>query len=201
MIKIELNNKTHIIPSMDELTVNQFIELKKRDLNIISYLSVVCETTFKEVFNTKLKGYKALKKRLGKLEDYTKLPYKKQLIIGDDVINTSEIGLTTVGQRYMIEENGKKLKDEELLCFVLAVAILNDSSSEDNPVMKIGLINEKKNELMTQPYKNILPTAFFLANRFLIGKSSAMNYLKMSRQLINTRIFAFKQVLKAFHRT
>jgi len=189
MITLTINKEKKEVPSMDELTVSQFIELSKKDVNIVTYLSVTLGIDYKAAFNLKVKGTKKLLKRLGVLEDYTKISPPKTMIIGEELIIFKDIDLSTVGQRFMIEENARKLKEEELLCFILATGIVDDPMNIDN-------INELKDKLLKEPYKKILPTAFFLANRFLIGRKGAMNYLKMSRQLINMRLNESKQGLK-----
>lgn len=179
MITLTLNKEKKQIPTMDELTVRQFTELTKKDINIVNYLSVTLGVNYKDAFNTKVKGIDKLLKRLGKLDDYTKLVPSK-VVVDDKLIDIKKIEVSAVGQRFMIEENARKLQNEELLCFILAIGIVDDP-------MNIEEINELKEKLLNQPYKKILPNAFFLASRFLIGRSSVTNYLKMCRQLINMR--------------
>jgi hypothetical protein len=187
MITLTLNKEKKRIPTMDELTVKQFTELTKKDINIVNYLSVTLGINYKDAFNTKLKGVDKLLKRLGKLEDFTKLTPNK-IVVDDKLIDIKKIDVSTVGQRFMIEENARSLNNEELLCFILAIGVVDDP-------MNIEEINELKEKLLNEPYKKILPNAFFLASRFLIGRKSVMNYLKMCRQLINMKVKESKRVL------
>lgn len=194
MITLTINKEKKQIPTMDELTVKQFIKLSKMEINIVSYLSVTLGVNYKDAFNTKVKGVEKLLKRLGKLEDYTKLPALKTIMIGKDLIALKDIDISTIGQRHTIEQNAKKLKEEELLCYIMAVGMIDDPMDAPK-VMKL------KNKLMNQPYKKILPAAFFLANRFLTGRKSVMNYLKMQRQLINMRLYESKRALNSLLHT
>lgn len=196
MIHLTINKEKVSIPTMNELTVKQYIELSKKDINIVSYLSVVLGMTYRESFNCKTKGIDKLLKRLGKLEDYTKITPEKKVIVNDELIDILEIEVSTVGQRFMIEESSRNMGNEELLCFILAIGMINDPEADDNPAMNFDKITELKDKLMDGPYKKILPNAFFLANRFLIGRNNAMNYLKMSKQLISMRVKGSRQALR-----
>lgn len=181
MITLKINGEKKQIPTMDKLTVKQYIKFVKTDMSLINYLSVCLNIKYKEAFNIKLNNIEHLKARIGQIKDYTKIPVPKKLIINNELFFIKNIDISTVGQRFMIEENGKKLKDEELFCFILAIGIVRDP-------MNIDEINKTKKKLMKEPYVNILPLGFFLASRFLIGKKSVMNYLKMLKQLIKMNI-------------
>jgi hypothetical protein len=189
MINLKINGEKKTIPSIDELTVRQYSEFIKTDMTLVNYLSVVLGIPYKDAFNIKLKGMKQLKKRIGELKDYTKIPYRRKFLFRDRLIWTRRIDISTVGQRFMVEEHGKKLENEELLCFILALGIAkNPMNSEE--------LDEIKDKLMDSNYKTILPIAFFLGSRFLIGRSNAMNYLRMLRLSIITRAYELKQGLK-----
>ena len=187
-MNIEINGKKEKIPLIDELTVSQYIKFMKTKRDIIDYLSIVLNIKYKEAFDLKFKGLKPLLKRLGDIKDYSKIKMPGKLIINNKLYFTRNIEISTIGQRFMIEENAKKLKDEEYLCFVLAVGIVK------NP-MDIEEINEMKNILMRESYLNVLPTAFFLFSHFMLGKKSAMNYFNRLKKLISMKVYAFRLAL------
>lgn len=188
MIKVTINNKKVSLPTIEELTVSQYIKFVKTDMNLISYLSVCLNKTYKEAFDMKLKNIPLLNKRIGKLKDYTKAPVPKHIIVNDKLHLIKDIDISTVGQRFMIEENGRKLKDEELFCFILAIGIVEDK-------MNVDEINKLKRKLMKQPYLNILPVGFFLAKRFLIGKKSGMSYFNRFVAWISLKVNGNRLVL------
>lgn len=190
MIKkgLTINGKSVKLPIMDELTVKQYIEFIKTDMSLVNYLSLCLKVTYKEAFNMKLKNIKALNLRIGQLKDYTKTSVPKKLIINNELYFIKNIDLSTVGHRFMIEENAKKLKDEELFCFILAIGIVKDP-------MNIDDIKKMKRKLMKEPYINILPLGFFLAKRFLIGKNRGMNFSRILNLMINLKSFMNRPVL------
>lgn len=181
MITLKLNGEKRIIKAIDQLTVNEYIDFIKTDMNLINYLSVCLGIEYKEAFNIKLKNVSWLNARIGVLQDYTKLPVPKKLSINGKLYFIKNIEISTVGQRFMIEEHIKKLDNEEIFCFILAVGIVDDP-------MDIDLINKCKDKLMNEPYINILPLGFFLANRFSTGKNKGMNFLRILGLLINMKI-------------
>lgn len=189
MLTIKINGEKTDIPEMNELTVKQYIEFVKTNMNLVDYLSVVLNKSFKEAFDLKVSGINKLLARLGELKDYSKLAFPKKLIVDDKYYFTKRIEISTVGQRFMIEENAQNLKDEELFCFILAVAVVA------NP-MDIDEINAMKERILKAKYIDVLPVAFFLASRFLNGRQRGTNYLKMLSQLVKTRICRFRPASK-----
>lgn len=190
MIKIKINGQNETIPTADELTVNQYIEfVKNKETNIIGYLSSVLGITYKESFYSKVSNSTYLKQRIGSINDYTKmLPVNKIIFKDGDYRFLKDLDISTIGERWTIEENGKNLKDEELLCFVLAVLLTKDS-------MNLEKVNEMKEKLMNEPYKNVLPTAFFLLRRFSIGNDIEESFLKKPIFLIKMSLLKSKLVL------
>ncbi len=193
MITLKINGEKKKIPSANELTVNQYIkliEIGKQDL--ISYLSACLEKDYKLVFNSKIKNIEYIVKRIGNLEDYKKIKVKNYLSLANgEIYLVSNLGITTIGERFMIEENAKNFKNEELLCFILAICIVENK-------MDYGKIKEKKDYLMDQPYKNVLPTAFFLLNNFLIGNIKGIKFLWKLKQLIKMKALKSRLVLINF---
>ena len=195
MIILTINGEKKKVPSLDQLTVSQYIKMSgKEDISFIDYLSIVFDISYKEAFNIKYKGLDKLINRIGELEDYTKLPVNSQLVIEDEVYNIKDLEISTVGQRFMIEVSAKNLKNEELLCYILAVAILKDCMDSEK-------IKEFKDKLLNLAYKEILPAAFFLAKRFSIGKRNVLNYMKMQIQLAKMKVYGLALELINLRRT
>lgn len=180
MITIEINKKKVQIPTSDQLTVEQYIKFTKTKMNLINYLSICLGVEYKEAFDLKIKNLDMLTTRIGHVKHYSEIKALDKLVIQDKLYFKKNIEISTVGQRFMIEENAKKLENEELFCFILAVGIVK------NP-MNINEIRQMKNKLMQEPYINILPIGFFLARRFLIGKKKGINFLAMLRHTIKTK--------------
>ena len=169
MINLKLNNQNYEIPTYKELTVKQFIELRKRkDTNLINYLSVVTGLRFADIWTCKVNRPHDLAIRIGKYMDYTERKPGRRILVDDKTHFLPEsMEIETVGQRFTIEENGKNLKDEEYLCFVLAVGLLGNE-------MDYNKINSLKDKIMNQPYINVLPAGFFLLKNLWIGNDIEM---------------------------
>lgn len=180
MITIKINGEKRKIKTMDQLTVHEYIRFIKTKMSLIDYLSVCLDVEYKEASKMKLKNISWLNTRIGKLKDYTKITTPKKLIIKGKSFFLKNIEISTVGQRFMIEEHIKKLDNEEALCFILSVGIVDDP-------MNIDVINKMKGRLMNESYLNILPLGFFLARRFLIGKNKGMSFLKIFGRLTNMK--------------
>lgn len=173
MIELKLNNEKALIPTYKELTVRQLIRLKGKDnLNIINYLSSVIDRKFADIAELRVKNPYDLAIRIGKYKDYTKSKYSKVITIPGKKFWTKNLEIETLGQRFMIEENAKNLKDEEYICFVLAVAILGTE-------MDSSKIIDLKEKIMDEPYLNVLPIGFFLHKSLWIGSILETNNSKM----------------------
>ena len=121
-------------------------------------------------------------KRIGDIEDYSKLKPKKH-IIGYDVEEIS-----TIGQRFIIEENTDNMNNEELMCFILAVAMVNEPN--------IDAITKVKDTLMNMPYLEVLPTGFFLLKNFVSGKIKERKCFNRFILMIKMIILGNKRGLK-----
>lgn len=187
MIKLKVNKKTVLVPCADELTAGQYLEFIKTDMSIISYLSVVLGVEYKEAHNLNIKGFERFVQRIGQIKDYTKFK-PKDFVFKDSTIKIKDLSISTVGQRFMIEESGKNYKDDELLLYILSVAINKGS-------MNSQVLLDTYNDLLNLPYKDVLTAGFFLARRFLIGKKNVMNYLKVLKLLMVMKLKESKRVL------
>lgn len=196
MIELKkINGKTEKIPTARELTVNQYIKLQKREsINIVNYLSVVLNINYKKAFDLKITNYNALKSRIGVIQDYQKLTPKSKISLNDGNYFYVPDEIETVGQRWMIEENARKITDEELLVFILAVGLVSDPTDFEKVKATQAL-------LMQQPYIDILPTAFFLQLRFLTGRNNELSFSKRLTFWVRTQILRNKRALTNFHHT
>ncbi len=194
MIKLTINREKKEIPAADELTVGQYIKLVALgEINIVNYLSTVLGINYKEAFNSKVKNLDLLTRRIGQIEDYSKITPKKKITFKDGSFNYIPSEISTVGERWTIEENARELEGEELMIFILAVGLVPDPMNFD----KITTMVER---LKNEPYKEILPTAFFLHNRFLIGKSTGVSFFHRLILMIKIRKSKNRLILKELHR-
>jgi hypothetical protein len=184
MIKIKLNGKITEIKQADELTVNEYIELSKKKYHgLIAYLSTVLKIDEEKLFKSKVKNNFLVQSKIGNVKDFEKLPPKKKLIISGEKHFINQLEVAELGQRFLIEEvlQAQKMEEIELMCFVLAVRICNK--------MDLNKVNEMKTKLMNEPYIKVLPTAFFLLRRLLLGKRKETNFLqKITRSIMMLRL-------------
>lgn len=184
MIPVKINGQTHKIPTFDELSIKHYIEYKKtlkkkKSFTIIDYLSIVLGQEYKLVYFSKINNVDGLMSVIGSSRDYTKIKPGKQFIIAGDVYNLENYLIETVGQRFMIQENGKKFKqDEELLCFILAVSIIRE--------VNLGKVLKFKDKIMDEAYIDILPTGFFLFRNLINGYDKERNIFHRLKRLIST---------------
>jgi hypothetical protein len=162
------------IPTCRELTVNQYIKVKKSikdgGLNLIDYLCCVLDKEYRQIYQSGIKRADIILESLGMIEDYSKLKTPRSINLLGVNYNLDDIKIESHGQRFTIEETARKYQDEELLCFILSVAIINEPD--------IDLINQMKEKIMEASYIEILPAAFFLLKNFLNGRSKEQNILK-----------------------
>jgi len=154
------------IPSLDELTVEQFIKFENRNKaknDLISYLSLILNISYKAAYNLKIPDSEVIKLGLGKWVDYRKIKPPKKMIVDDEVYILSNCDIETLGQRIAIQENIKKYKNEEALVFILSVALVKSPD-----LKKIVKLKEK---LMQLPYREVLPAAFFLLKNLTNGRN------------------------------
>lgn len=185
MIPIKINGIKNEIPTFNELTVEQYIKYRKaikrkKDFSIIDYLSIVLKTNYKAVYFSKIKKIQFLSETLGQVKDYSKIKPKKEFIINKEIYKLESYSIQTVGQRFMIQENGKKFKDtEEFLCFVLAVCIIKE--------VNLNKIIELKDLILKEYYIDILPTAFFLLRNLMTGLNKGKNIFQQLKRLMSMK--------------
>lgn len=200
MITIQINRKPIDIKTFNDLTVKEYLQVKtkienKKDFNLIDYLSIVTDTRYSVIRDLKINPIKlqAITNSLGQLQDYTKIPPGKKLIINDRYYFKNNMTLDTLGARFMIEENAKQLEGEQLLCFILATAITGGKSFTET--------NNMYSKLLNTNYIEVLPMAFFLAKNLRNGKRGVMSYLVRLGNSIKTMQLRSRLVLTTFNNT
>ena len=174
MIPLKINGKKHLVPTISELSTRQYIDLvNKGDYNLIDYLAIALGMSPKLTAKLKIKNPAFLESQLyPTFPDYSKFKAKNFFVVNGRRYNLSQN--FTLGQVFEIEENGKNLKDFEMMVFVLAV-----NADQDN-----------YNKLLSEIYKKkaceVLPDAFFLLKNLRIGRYSKMIYTILRAWLILT---------------
>jgi len=147
MIPLIINGKRVSVPQITELTVPQFCKLMEiGDFNLIDYIGVVLDMERKIVEGLTVKNPLLLANQLyGYIPDYSKVKskFKKPDF--------------TLGQRFLIEENGKAMNRPFLDVFIYETYTGIDTS----------------NKLASE----IMPDAFFLFKSLRIGSNLEPNYL------------------------
>ncbi len=173
MITFKINNTKTKVPTFNELTVNQIMEWNELWRNkkltaedslytyLITYLSVVHQKNYKEDFATTIPNIEILMNLIGSPTSYEKIKRNGTLMINGEVFNMKKASIQTVGDRNMIENNAKKLTNENYMCYVLAVAM-----SKENNANKI---NEIYKSLLDSCYIDVLGHAFFFSNSLMTG--------------------------------
>lgn len=170
MILLKINNKKTKVPQVHELSAEKYIKLlQKGDFSIIDYLSIALDMSVDKASNIRIKNPSFLAMQLyGVFPDYSKRKPKKHIVLGEKRYKLDPD--CTLGQRFIIEENGKNLKDFELMIFILAVFADQENYSE--------LIEKIKKS----PASEIMPEAFFLFKSLQIGS-------KLGRKLLRALIY------------
>lgn len=192
MITIKIKIKGKLFPR--EIQVKTFRELSVKELkqwldlqregvktDIIHYLSIVRGISYKAAYNLNIKNPENLISVLGEVIDYEKAKPAKKIVVDDTLYNVDDISIFTVGQRNTIEENIKGYENEEMLCYILAVAMLGYDSTD---ALKV---KDLKDKLLDCAYVDVLPTAFFLLKILWNGKNSGIYFLKKLLALISIK--------------
>ena len=165
MLSLRINKQKRLVPTFREINVNHFLKLEKiGNFNLIDYLSVVLDMEKGDVSNITVTNHQLLSyKLLGNIKKYDKINPKKFIVVQGKRYNLNKN--FTLGQRFIIEENGKGKSPMELILFILAV---NADQKNYN-----HLLPKLQDELAC----HIMPEAFFLLKHFSTGKSYAMKFL------------------------
>lgn len=168
MIPITINKKKYQVKPIAELTTAEFMEVVKIEgLTMVKYIAWSTGLKMEEAFFAITSN--AVNSAIGIIPDISKLPRP-------DCFDYSNI-IETVGQRHQIEAS--KLKDYELLVFVLAVSQAKSNNIDD--------VYKLRDEYMNRPFMEILPAALFFFRILAHGKSSVLNILKTLFSLISIR--------------
>jgi len=193
MITIEIKTKGKrkaekiSIKTFKELSVKELIkwlDLQREgvETNIIHYLSIVLGIEYKAAYNLNIKNPDVLIESLGDVVNYETEKPAKKIIIGDCIYDFDDISIFSVGQRHTIEENINQYKNEEMLCYFLACAILGTDSTDAYKVKSL------KDKILNCNYADVLPAAFFLLKIFLNGNKQETNYLRLLMEWISTKL-------------
>jgi len=172
MIPLEINGITQEVPTIYELTTKQYVDLMKLPkFNLIDYITTVLELPKVDVEKCRVKNPLFLSSQLyPSIPDYSKVKAKKHIRgvqINPDV---------TLGQRFLIEENGKGLKDFDLIVHALEV------------LTELNIKN--------MPASETLPEGFFLCRNLLRGNNKGLNFLKRILNMILIRKLKSRRALK-----
>ena len=163
---------------------------KKEAFNIIDYLSVATGQEYETLYKLKVKNASGLYEVIGTARDYSKIKHKDELLIGDKIYKVKEID--ELGQRVLVEENFKDKNNEMLVCGILAVALC---IPENNLELDVKNVNKLYDEIIESCYLDVLPTGFFLHNRFFNYKRKGMNFSKAFRNTTKIQRLRSKQEL------
>lgn len=174
MIPIKINGKKYQIKAISELNTQEYIDVNRiENLDAIKYLSWATKQDLELIWMSKVSD--AVIKMIGTMPDIEKLPVPRELLRKN--IKSHEI--TTIGQRFMIEQT-TKYKGFDLLVFITAVALTNSPD--------IGVIEQCMKQLYNLPFKDVIPTGRFFFLNFQSGRSSAMTFLRRIKSLIRMRL-------------
>ena len=165
MIPLIINNEIRLVPKITELNTEQFAELIKLDsFNLIDYLAIVLGLSHKVVEGVTVRNPLFLAQQLYPvIPDYSKHKPKKQITIDGKVYLLKKD--FTLGQRFLIEENGKGLTGIDLYILILAVTADQENYPDLLPKIK------------QMPAAETLPDAFFLAKNLRVGKNYVLIFL------------------------
>lgn len=166
MIILRINGQKKTIPRADELTVAQYVRLTaKPEFNLIDYLAAVDNLDAQNVSKYIIQNPQFLSNQLfAKFPDYSKTKAKRFIVIKGVFYKLDSD--FTLGQRFIIEENGKNKKGFELMLFILAVCA--DVDNYESLLIEIDGMKAA----------NVLPEAFFLLKILQTGKRSGLTNLK-----------------------
>lgn len=170
MITLKTNNIPYKIPTIHELDVATFAKLQGfGDFTIIDYLSIVLDIDFKTASDFRIKNPIFLSNQLyGDFPDYESQKPRKFITVKGKRYNLNPN--FTLGQRFIIEENGKGKDGLELLLFMLAV-----NADQDNYSELLELINKEQ-------ASRIIPEAFFLLGNLSNGRSLEQMFLRVFKR-------------------
>lgn len=203
MIYLKIKDKKKIvhnvnIPTFDELTVKQFIDVTKIleenknvfDLNFI--INYVCYFSgFDRMFinESNLQTAKILNIVTGDFKDYTKYVYPGHIILNGKHYYSK--GIEDFGQRILITQASEKMQGFEMYVFAVATAIKAKALNYDfESVMKF------KKHLMSKNWFDIIAPGHFFFLQYLNGSSNAMTVLMKLTFLKTMSLIKLRQILK-----
>ncbi|RLD69233.1 MAG: hypothetical protein DRI95_00645 [Bacteroidetes bacterium] len=186
-MKIRLNNKKFEIPTAENLTVGQYIELSKFDkLNVANYLAVVTGRRVLEIATLKMKdkNLRRLLNYIGNISDFKELQNlgkSAKTFIFDNKVYTKSFDWQTVGVRLMLEKKAEQTNEVlELATYLLAILISKNFDADK--------IEKNYIKLLEYSYIDILPFAIFFFKKLNRGYSKELPLLQRLRKIIRMRI-------------
>lgn len=176
MIPITIGDKKYRIKAIKDLSTKEFIEVSGMDsIDLLKYIKWASGAKLEDVFFASIS--EQLRSAIGSFKAIADLPIPYKY---------SKCSIDTVGQRNQIEACHKTGYD--LVVFTLAVAICRDNN--------IDVVNKKVEQLMGEPYVEVIPAGVFFLNLLRNGKSSERNFLKRSLLYLKTKATEMLRGLK-----
>jgi hypothetical protein len=193
-LPLRINNKKYKIPKFTELTVSQYKDVlkhieKDKDLNVITYLSVVTGLNYKTTIDSEIDIPQFFLDSLGQLvHEFTKIKAPDSIIIDDKEYKKKDYQIRSMGHRFFIEQYmNTNPSTIDAYLFVLAMLFC-----EEYDYQKIRDFMPKFDNLN---YIDVLSMASFFLLNSKIGSKKGITNLKWFRPniLMKTRASKSKQ--------
>lgn len=206
MQKLKLNGTTYKIPTLTDLTFEQFdrvmVEGEVSDLK--EYISVFIDMDMKELMNAKLTGASlpALQQTLFNVDIDKAIKDEKAIVkLFDKYYTVSELSHNTFGKNYQFDlYNGlykrEKISFYKLCVYSLAISLCDSLDHEE--------IEKNYKDLSNQKWTEVLPQGFFLAKKLSGSKVNSMRLwviCTLISKAINLKMKFSRKKLVALERT
>ena len=171
MIKVKINNKTHQIKRLSELTTDQFnrMYLDGNVDDLLKYLAFFVDMQYEEFIKSDIKcdNLESLHFQIFDVNPEEVIKREKEVLeYKGQKIKTEDIQLNNVGKHYLYDMYFQLYRDDRINIFelsvrALAIAFLPEDKSAD--------MSEAENiyrELKKSNWMQILPVGFFLFKRY-----------------------------------
>ena len=189
MIPIVINKKKKQIPSLDQLTVEQYQKVlsiidETGEFDLITYISLMLEIDRKELQIAKVYNREQMYAAIGDFVDPKKETPPDELL----GVKIKSNMLSTFGHRYMIEKNMavEEQSDIDRLLFMTALAI-----SQDYDIEKVNKIIET---LKQENYVQVLSAGWFFFVNIASGLKKGTSKSKIVFLLILTKMKVYRSL-------
>lgn len=186
-MKLKLNKDTYNIKTANLLTCKEYIELsKKENSNVIDYISVTTNKTFKDIADLKfdtftinrLNAYVQQIKNVYHLDRSYLFCYYKN---NNQIVSEKTFNFESIGTVFLMQTRAEKTTNElELMIYLLAIAIDSNYSSEN--------IDNIYNELLDYNYIEVFSFICFFFGKFVNGLYKKNKSLRMLITMFITKI-------------